>query len=311
MDDRTFDTLAKTFASRQTRRSLLRNLLGIGGAATVAAVASRSSGSAQIAGPGPQITPIPICPPSRMCGTDCCGLSETCCNGVCCSGAEQCCDPPGTASPICLPDDACCSRSDCKHLDDLVNCTVGVCNQQTHACEAVDGCGVKGLAYCPGKPRGACYDPKSECCPECETGSCLTCSGGQCTGCEQPESCCVNGDVEICLDLTLEGSCCTSADCGFDDPSICQVSVCRDWVCEPASECLDGETCCVIGDARACLDMADPSVCCTAADCGLEDADNCLVSLCADFTCHQISECTDQEQCCGTHTCVPIDQSCP
>jgi hypothetical protein len=305
VDDPAFDRLAKVVATRQNRRSLVKGLLGLGGAAAIGGTDSDDPASAQISGPLPDITPIAICPPFRRCGADCCGLSETCCNGVCCTRGEQCCDPPGLAAPICLPEDACCTDADCTDFDDPANCKAGACNQKTHKCRAVDTCRADGLACCPGRTEGTCYDPAVECCPTCESGSCQTCVDGRCTGCEEPESCCVIGDFEGCLDLTVENSCCTSADCDFDDPAICQVSVCRDFKCEPASYCdVDDQCCaglCIPGDAACpCSDLhpcPDGQLCCADGSC----QESCDVA------------CTSDSQCGPCETCLKgnCEPGCP
>jgi hypothetical protein len=55
----------------------------------------------------------------------------------------------------------------------------------------------------------------------------------------------VIGDLTFCVDLTVEGSCCTSASCGLEDPDLCLVSACIDFQCQQVSECLpEVEQCC-------------------------------------------------------------------
>ncbi len=85
MDDRRFDSLVKAVASGASRRSVLKGMLGLGGAAlTGGALVGRDAGAAR----RPELTPKPVSCPGRQtwngsqcvcpgdapakCGPDCC-----------------------------------------------------------------------------------------------------------------------------------------------------------------------------------------------------------------------------------------------
>ncbi len=299
MDDRTFDRLARAFAQRTGRRALLKGLLGIG-AATTGAIEARQGRAQQPTAPAPppvSTVGVPLCPISRICGTDCC------------TPGEFCCDPPGATPPVCLPVGSCCRNVDCASLDDHPNCTRGICNQVNHQCEAKDRCDDQGLLCCPRPNVGICYDPAKNCCSdaECDAAACEHCRKGICTGCPDDQICCGDGTCchsdHCCNGVCGEAWCCTGdAECG-------QCEVCSDGGC--TSTCLEPESCCVLGDLTFCVDLTVQGACCQADTCGLEDADRCLVSLCRDFFCEPASECLpDVEKCCGDHRCVSVDETC-
>ena len=108
MDDRRFDSLARSLAAGRSRREVIKGMLGLGGAAVAGiALASDDAQAARRGFSGPTL-PTPTCVPQcagAVCGGDGCG-------GACgeCSGTATCfegacfrsCDPSG---PSC--DSAC------------------------------------------------------------------------------------------------------------------------------------------------------------------------------------------------------------
>lgn len=162
MDDRRFDSLAKALAAGKSRRSVLKGLLGLGGAAAVGSLGMEHDAEAARR---PAPTPKPVgCPGSQVwngsacaceagitCGPECCpeGVA-TCCDGACCFGeciaeevccpSEQWCADTGECCPVgtvccgtrgCVaPEDATCC------CNDLQRCWDGLC---FYKCE-ISGC---------------------------------------------------------------------------------------------------------------------------------------------------------------------------
>ena len=150
MDDRRFDSLAKAVASGASRRSVLKGILGLGGAALAGGVLLDGDTDAARR---PTPTPKPVkCPGNQVpvggvctcpgtapykCGPACCtgqpgdAPSPThteCCDNACCHGTcygeELCCPTnpgPGETPPLaelCLETNQCCLAPDfCCNID--------------------------------------------------------------------------------------------------------------------------------------------------------------------------------------------------
>jgi len=98
MDDRRFDSIARTLASSSSRRAALKGLLGIGGILAAGLVGTDRADAARRGFSGPSILPPP--PPICISDGDACpsDLSQ-CCSGYCCKlindpGPGVCCTPP-------------------------------------------------------------------------------------------------------------------------------------------------------------------------------------------------------------------------
>ena len=333
MDDRRFDSLAKSFASGASRRSVLKGILGLGGGALAGGIALEGDADAARR---PTPTPTPVkCPGQQVpvggvctcpgtapykCGPDCCTGQDTdpypresthseCCDNACCFGTcygeELCCptnDRPGELPPtnrICdtAGGPECCLFSDfCCIID---GCCATVC---TGGVSGIDNCcPVEDL--CPGGSESA-----DLCC----TGNTTCCHGGT--------------NANACVDLTVEGNCCVEGDCpdffcqvcdeathtcqprcpGADEvcctgqagPGECVVGEC----CLAYPSCGDGgEICCQGGLGTICVDAETcPTACTTDDDC--DPCQPCVGGVC-------VGGCTDGTTCCDD-TCVLPDQIC-
>lgn len=157
MDDRDFDSLAKSLATARTRRQLLKGLLGIGGIAAIGSVAHNQNQTDAARRPNNTPTPVAKCPGKQtwdgakcicpgaarnMCGPDCCIGKSTdsyprasthseCCDNACCfgtcSGEAFCCPTNNrSVSGQTLPPLASvCANGECCLLPKV--CSNGVC----------------------------------------------------------------------------------------------------------------------------------------------------------------------------------------
>lgn len=203
MDDRHFDSLVKSLATGRNRRSVLKGLLGLGGAAMVGSAASTDAGAARRPTPTPKPITCPgsqiwdgsacICPSGRQCGPACCTGEAVCCDNACCNGqcyGEELCCPFGNfvCEGECIPaiEGACCTGADCGSGQ---ACIDGQCRD---ACIplAEDGC----------SPEQRCCDGLS-----CQQGVCVPSQPGTCQSgsilCGLPENPIPCGGGCMCLTL--------------------------------------------------------------------------------------------------------------
>lgn len=242
-----FDSLVKSLAVGSNRRSVLKGILGLGGAAVVGETLLEPGADAARR---PTPTPKPVsCPGSQhwdgarcacttgeTCGAECCHIGSECCDGACCWGhcyeEELCCsyDNWCEATGECCPDGAtCCGEQGCVVIEE------GACG--------CDGLCPEGFECCGGQCCSSGYCAGGVC---CAFGVC----GDTCR--EDPLQVCCGGvpyipETHYCCDGTVvEGECCASSGCGSE------------------LECC-GSECCVIG---SCIG----GVCCRFGVCG----DSCL-----------------------------------
>jgi hypothetical protein len=328
MDSNRFDNLAKLVGKGASRRSILKGLLGLGGAAVAGTVrsddtAARTIGSRPTIPPPPPPTtttttttaaPCPAgqqqCPNSTLCcPTGTCarsGAAAICCDGTlgngtvvcgldCCADALQCCDGE------CCPDGTICLTrvfAEGPYVEEETCCPTEL------ACRTASGDGI----CCD----GACFDPalsvnggnvitaqvepfEQTCCPAQGT----VCEGIKGTLCCQGETpdCCVREGVAACINAAA-GQCCRDDDCtALDDAATCTRGVCNDtFACEPASTC-GGTTPYCCGEDNLC--------CANAAAC-------CQRTIPA--TGEPVAVCIDPAvQCCTTQDCLQdfgFDQGC-
>ena len=123
MDDRLFDHLSRSFARSDSRRTLIKGLLSLGGLTTIGAIARQDEA---LAARRPAPTPGPVrcpgmqtwngsmcgCTVGTICGPTCCTGASQCCDNACCDGTcygEELCCPAGyvVCNGQCLPPDAC------------------------------------------------------------------------------------------------------------------------------------------------------------------------------------------------------------
>lgn len=240
MENRDFDSLVKSLARGANRRSVLRAMLGLGGAAAAGSVLR---GAEVDAARRPTPTPKPVvCPGSQhwngsacvcttgeTCGSACCLMGSECCDGACCFGhcygEELCCsyDNWCDAAGECCPDGAtCCGEQGCVVIEE------GDCGCGGECPEGFECCGGQccSSGYCAG---GIC----------CAFGVC----GDVCR--EDPLQVCCGGvpyipETHYCCDgIVVEGECCASSGCGDE------LECCGSYCCVIGS-CV-GEACCQFG----------------------------------------------------------------
>ena len=151
MDDHRFDSLARSLAAGSSRRTVLKGMLGIGGAAVAGISMARDDVQAARRGfSGPRFpTPcVPQCA-GAFCGGDGCGgtcgdcvVGSVCFEGLCFGS----CDPQGGLG--------CCSGCQCDSVNGVcvslenvgTNCAANGCPagsfcDQSNVCRTVCGCG--------------------------------------------------------------------------------------------------------------------------------------------------------------------------
>jgi hypothetical protein len=258
MDDRSFESFVKAFATSRNRRGLLKGLLGLGGAVVTGRIVLDDAGAARRPTPTPSLPRCPgnqipsngacICPSGlSKCGPACCNptgiaaahsecCDNACCNGVC-YGEELCCPYP---RDFCLITGECCSSG--------VDCC------------ADEGC-------CPG---GACVTslgaerccPTDQYCPADVRSADLCCPAGW--------LCCGSGTAgRLCVDPAA-GGCCQDSDCP-DMGTACGACIANQCAASPCPEC---QACsngtCVGCDAAGygCCNNGACVECCDRFDCG-------------------------------------------
>lgn len=228
MDDKRFDAMTRAMANGNSRRQLLKRLLGIGVAATGgAALRSESAQAARRPSPTPRPPRCPgqqtwdgtqcVCPAGTIgCGPDCCPVGvATCCDNACCYGncyGEELCCPTG--SILCdgtCQDWACCTDAECTEGQ--------TCNPETHTCESTcdpNRCGEGGCFQCG---QGyTCYH--GQCFLNCEADT-LNCP-------EDCQTCQIFGNNTICADSQ-------DFECIASDAA-CQTAFGPGWYCSPGGQ---------------------------------------------------------------------------
>ena len=231
MDGRQFDSLISSLARGTNRRTVLKRLFGLGGAAVVSgglhasgADAARRPSSAPrpMSCPGQQTWDgqACVCPLELdKCGPDCCPDDYECCDNACCDGhcsAEEICCPWDRwceATGECCPaGTACCPAFGCVVVDEGWCCVDDDCPAEFECC---------GGDCCAGG-----YCSSEGCCAIGVCGDhCLSVLGNQCcAGVEyDPES------QVCCTGVVYDGNCCDSDDCDMYE-GIC-------WVCSANHQC--------------------------------------------------------------------------
>lgn len=157
MDDKRFDSFVKALAGRRDRRSVLKGVLGLGGAAMGSLALKGGADAARRGYSGPhwpwptEIVPGP-CEP--FCSVGMCGVPNGC-GGMCsCSGANVCIQ--GACAPQCVAGhcDAC--FSDGGHQG-CFRMTIMTCSDDTD-CQAQFGAG---LCRTTQSGQDYCYVPMS------------------------------------------------------------------------------------------------------------------------------------------------------
>jgi hypothetical protein len=150
MDDRRFDALARSVATGQSRRRVLKGMLGLGGAAAVTAATLPDVALAARRGYGGPPRPgacVPSCD-GTTCGANGCGGTCSCERGLeCILGTDLCAWP-------CEGNDQC--SDDC-HCDP--NLEVCASNQLGAVCSAIGDCPAGTFCGATGFDNTACVAP--------------------------------------------------------------------------------------------------------------------------------------------------------
>ncbi len=260
----------KSLATGASRRSVLKGLLGLGGATAVGSLlgsevdARRSS--ITITTPPPTTTPAPCRPGFAPCTTNVTGCCAVCsgntpvtCGLECCATADQCCD-----GECCATGSACLTKAFPNgNQAEETCCPVS----QTCDNECCDG-----TCFTPLGTSLTGYD--RDCCPAeatyCAGTGEFTGQGLCCTG--PTPDCCVRDGEPICINE--ESQCCLNRNCP-DSTDTCERGVCRrsDQTCILRPVCEGDDICCgndVCGQ------------CCQDGDCPDDDPGSWR---CVDLTC--------------------------
>jgi hypothetical protein len=265
MDDRRFDALARMVARGTSRRSALKGLLGLGGAAiTGGVVLDRGADAAR----RPTPTPKPVtCPGNQTAVDGVCtcpaglsqcnpGVGPACCNDEVLPGSpgySECCDN-ACCEGTCLGEELCCPTNNrpggqppthqiCNLEDGFECCPV------EHVCCGIDGCCD---TLC--SEEGYCCSPE-DVCPSAGDSAYFCCTGNT--------ICCGAGtNANTCIP---DSGCCGDADC--TESQHCCDGACSDLECEPSTQCSDDFDC--GGDAVCCV-----GDCCTPGQSCVTDPDN-------------------------------------
>lgn len=255
MDGSRFDRMTRDLGRGASRRTVLKGLFGIGGAAIVAEIAFDDAESARRPTPTPRATATPSCQGGLVCGPDCCipGQSE-CCDNACCFGecyGEELCCPTGNVVcdgvACCRPNEVCVNgqcriptpantpTSTATHAPTQTSTPTQVPTQTpspsaTPQCSDASDCGI-----C------TCLDDYRYRCPECIRGTC----GGSVGTCPENYHCADGGcvpdiipDCEVnadCGDQFCEGDYVMRPTC-LAPPGVCynqQISFCFNAGCNP------------------------------------------------------------------------------
>jgi hypothetical protein len=225
MDDRRFDALVKRLARSTDRRSALKVLGALGGAAVAGTVGLGRSDAARrgFSGPTapsptvtvPTVSPTPVPPTptpgppvgcasgSSACGSECCDDSTSmCCDGACCVGycygEELCCPSPreycAENNTCCAADEKCCINGYCYSTAKGQCCQDFECPNGGKCCDSTCHDGPHACCGDFDCPSGQHCTENNQCCqPICTEGQChLDGCGGICP-CPAGYDCLTNG----------------------------------------------------------------------------------------------------------------------
>lgn len=257
MDANRFDKLTRQLASGSSRRSVLKGLLGIGGAAAVSTVSVEHSSARRRGGsntpttppPEPTTTPAPPVCNGTQCGLDCCEFDEQCCDGECCPSGFTC-----VGEEFCCPSELACGADCCDAESEL--CCDGQCIPIGTCCDSID---CDGTTTCCANGAGcgiADFDEvnqctsNEECCSGiCQSRMCVPTIAGTCSPGE--------------YDCPPTSGCGFSCYCAssFDGNSVCiDYSSCE----ETCDDCPEGQICipspagCCPGRGVRCAELCPP-----------------------------------------------------
>lgn len=189
MEHRTFDDLAKSLASGRSRRSLLKGLLGLGGAAATGSLLDSSADAARRGYSGPFSTPTVVPGPPACTDQNCYGCFQ-CIKGVCTPNPkDNCYDHSNEClGSVCAPDGGCRYPFDCRVADGCCG-EEYVCNQSTGQCDCADACCNVTCPGCQVCENGACVGKSDNCYDH--TDQCLASVCNSDGSCSYPFDCAV------------------------------------------------------------------------------------------------------------------------
>lgn len=311
MDDRRFDSLAKSLAAGASRRSVLKGLLGFGGAALTSTVlVGGDTDAARRSTPTPTSVKCPgrqtwngsacVCPSGLVkCGPDCCHSTVPPTDptySICCD--QACCPYPND----CVGEEMCCPR-----LPDVA------CLTPSGAC-----C----TTLCEETPGGAVCCPTSQFCAGGTTSDDLCCSG------DTPIKCDCGTNANACIADT-DAACCHDSDCDTPPPgsTACAIGTCRNHICQYTDCNTSTEVCCPDNTGKHACRVGD-ECCLSNQDCA-DTCEACVNFVCVDdpntFPCGPTSDpdkycCPEtnyslccgatQYECCGLDSATGITREC-
>jgi hypothetical protein len=318
MDGRRFDRVTRALASGASRRSVLRGLLGLGGAA-VAGTVTDDRADARTVGTRPTIRPPqppppttttsprpttttadPCPPPGYRCGLDCCARELECCDGECCSPGSVCLtrvfdEGPSVEEEVCCLegqtcDNRCCDGECYTPLGSAATgfgrscCPAGgiVCNGD--CCTGEELCGPDGVCCIPADSNQVC-DDDADCCGN------LICSPNQFCVPPSTTTTTTSSPATTTEAPCVQGpgfECCNTSDCVELGYGSVDCVGCR-------RDSQTGETSCIVLDTG---ESCGPGVFCCNGFCTSGPQ-------CADQVCCFGGDCTEGE-CCDTFDCVEL-----
>lgn len=311
MDDRRFDALVKSLASGRSRRSVLKGLVGLGGATAIGGTLMEPSAeAARRPTPTPKPVKCPgnqhwdgtrcVCTSGETCGAACCLIGSECCDGSCCFGhcyGEELCCPYDNwcdaANQCCQDGETCCEEQGCIVIEE------GDCGCDGECPQGFECCGGQCCAtgFCAGEVccalgvcGGACLTDVDQAC--CGTQPYDPVTHYCCAGTVVQGACCASSGCETGFEC-CGGTCCASGNCIFEEcceRGICQggcmqegLECCADLLYDPNDVICCGNVIFVREGNVCCDDEIQAGSCCENSDCG--SCGNCVDYRCGNPTC--------------------------
>ena len=321
MEETRFDRLVKAIATGTSRRTMLKGVIGVGGASLASGAGLLRLDPSMAAADN-----VPVCHWDGTLGAF--KLISVSSDAVPAHERHGDIANPDFSSLTTCGD---CNTSCSAPSNGQATCTAGACAITCNPGYVPNAAGTGCVVDCsPECPEGYTCCDNLECCDGecCEEDCCFSpqvCCGNTC--CDLGEDCCdgvcyPTNTQTCCNDEIIDGSCCVDADCPSgmsccdhqccDDccqgacclsPDVCCGDTCCSYPGEAccASTCYDTkiQTCCdgVIVDAHCCTEaQCPPNYVCCEGDC----CDDCCNGEC----------CLAPDFCCGDDCCSPINQDC-
>lgn len=276
MTNHELDDLARTLATRTSRRTAIKALAGAFAGSLVTYFGGRQVGAT------PATTPCGECPPCTRCNRQTGQCVERVCGNPCrrCNPETNACEPidcpPCTR---CDPHTGVCEPKAC-------NNPCRTCNPETDACE---------LKECP---------PCQRCDPA--TGQCVEkVCGNPCRECDPETGKCRKRECPPCQRCDRESGACVPV-CGACQTCDEATGVCRPLECAPCERCDPAAGVCVPIDCPACTTCNPETQLCDPVTCG--PCEYCDPTVGAEGGC--VSACPACTVCDDAGDCVPVCPPC-